>query len=318
MGTLLSRHVGYEVSVDTIIEHPKLSELIPAIESIAEAPGADSNPTDQGQMPITPPQRRFLERASVAPSHFNVARIVESSEAIDNATWETAIAGLIRHYDALRIRFSTTDDAAMQILETDGSNTVLLGQTKLGPEEDYRCLLPDLQRQLDIVNGPLAVFHRFELPNGTEKILICLHHLIADRLSLLSLIDELDHRLCNEDSRNPATGYATWTAQIQKFAHSEEAVKLTALWDQKVVDPAEEFTLPGADVVPLNRHTNSVSFELDSGASEVLLRPRGDNPQIQEVLIAAVGEGLRRCWGQGKCFVGIDVLGSWKATLCRS
>ena len=64
--------------------------------------------------PLTPIQRWFFEQNLSAPHHFNQAALVESQERLAPAHLRNAIGHLLRHHDALRLRFARTESGWRQ------------------------------------------------------------------------------------------------------------------------------------------------------------------------------------------------------------
>src|SRR5207237_567432 len=64
-----------------------------------------------GAVPLTPIQRWFFATQATAPEHFDQSVTVEVAEDLDVDALRAALAALVEHHDALRMRFEQTDGA---------------------------------------------------------------------------------------------------------------------------------------------------------------------------------------------------------------
>ncbi len=59
----------------------------------------------EGEVPLTPIQRWFFAQGFADPHHFNQSLLLESEEPLIPAALELAMAAIVAHHDALRMRF---------------------------------------------------------------------------------------------------------------------------------------------------------------------------------------------------------------------
>jgi aryl carrier-like protein len=85
----------------TIAELSTVADTTPAIEA--------EQGLVSGSAPLTPIQRWFFEQEVIDPHHFNQALLLDVAQPLDAGSLETAISHLVRHHDALRLRFERVE-----------------------------------------------------------------------------------------------------------------------------------------------------------------------------------------------------------------
>ena len=102
-------------------------------QSIAELAGvltARRNDTRQelvvGTLPLTPIQRWFLDCPPTEPSHFNQAVMIDVPATVSLEVADRVARELLRHHDALRLRFASIDGRWRQWIAPPDANGVVV------------------------------------------------------------------------------------------------------------------------------------------------------------------------------------------------
>src|SRR4029077_14445662 len=98
-----ANEAGLFLTPRQVFQYPTIAELAGEAQA-APAVAAEQEPVT-GPVPLTPIQRWFLEGGSAAPHHFNQAVLLQERQPLDPHLVERAFAALVRHHDALRLRF---------------------------------------------------------------------------------------------------------------------------------------------------------------------------------------------------------------------
>jgi amino acid adenylation domain-containing protein/non-ribosomal peptide synthase protein (TIGR01720 family) len=102
-----ARQAGLTILPRDLFRHPTVATLA------ASGAGAQFTVVDQGpvtgDLPLTPIQRWFFETQTVHPEHFNQSILAELDHDTDRAALAEALATVIAHHDALRMRFDDID-----------------------------------------------------------------------------------------------------------------------------------------------------------------------------------------------------------------
>ncbi len=164
---------------------------------------------DQIQSPLTPapptgkiPQTEaqqglwlidFFDPGCVA---YNIPVAYLVPEPVDLAALQTAVDQLIARHDALRISFYEEDGDLFQAVAGEAHTTVEFTDLSNLPEisRDQRLgtlIREQARRPFDLCQAPLVRFYLFRLTEQRHVVFFNIHHIIADRKSLIVVFDEL-------------------------------------------------------------------------------------------------------------------------------
>src|SRR5436305_2171616 len=157
-----ARQAGLLFTVRQIFEHQTVAGLArhtTATDAADAAPGGQGPVT--GEVPLTPIQPWFFEQGFADPHHFNHALLLEPREPLIPAALETAMAAVVEHHDALRMRFERREDGWRQ--ENAPAEPVtpfyevdLSGLPAPRRDEAFERAAAALQAGFDLPAGPLT------------------------------------------------------------------------------------------------------------------------------------------------------------------
>ncbi|MCP5007722.1 MAG: amino acid adenylation domain-containing protein, partial [Planctomycetes bacterium] len=194
-----ARTEGLEFRPRDLFQHQTVAELAEVAQPVSTLE-IDQGPV-AGHVPLTPIQQAFLSRQPEEPWHFNQAILLAVPVDINEVALQEALAMILQHHDALRLRYRHINGHWQQWHET-------VSLTKLNDElpfhiEDLRHLSKILQTQalrersgfwqasLNLETGPLVRLVLFNLGNES-RLLWCIHHLVVDGVSWRILIEDLE------------------------------------------------------------------------------------------------------------------------------
>ena len=281
---------------------PRLLFQHPTIAALAEV--ADAAPAvhaEQGLVlgSVTPSPAQLQILAETAPADLpRRARwlALETRRPSPAVVWERALAELLRHHDALRLRFSRTDGATGWKVTSAGLD---------GPVPFERIELPDLsgaavaaqaerlRAGLDPAAGPLLRAALLDSgPDRPAVLLLVIHELAADRASWRWLLEDL-RTACEqldrgEEVRLPAktTSFQHWTERLEAHLGGLPRTTVSPLDSASV--QAAEVVLPGGETAEL----------LDGLAAAFRVRP-------DEALLTAIALALAP-GGSGEVWIGVE------------
>ncbi|MEM7338853.1 MAG: SDR family oxidoreductase [Actinomycetota bacterium] len=317
MADRLGRQLSFDVPLDLIFDNPTLGPMIAVLEERAASAGSGPGTLEEvvGVVAPAPSQNRFLARGSVRPEYFNVSVLLETLEPVTPAVMEAALAVLVERHPALRTRFDASEDGWRQVVAPAAEWTMPFTAHRVEPghndAEAVEAIAGDLQQSFDLEDGPLACAAHIQLRDGSQRLFLCTHHLISDRLSLLTLIDELDLLLAGEELSAPTVPYSNWSAAVDTFARADGADELVAAWNTVV--PEGEPAFPRwVDAPNLNRSATGKRLELSVDRSDALLR--GGGPRSEEKILLALSDALATWTGSAEP-IGIDIMGHGRRDL---
>ncbi|HKV11609.1 MAG TPA: amino acid adenylation domain-containing protein, partial [Thermoanaerobaculia bacterium] len=190
-----ANQMGMRLTARQIFEHPTVAGLARAAATAPAFVAEQGIVT--GAVPLTPIQRWFFAEGFASPHHFNQAVVLDVTGPLDLATLERAVAALLAHHDALRLRFSAEDGVPRQ--ENTGVEPAVpvvwidLSALPEGSRSTARAAAQDaIQASFDLEQGPLTRLALFDAGEGGRRLLWAAHHLAVDGVSWRVLIEDLE------------------------------------------------------------------------------------------------------------------------------
>lgn len=228
------RQAGWQAKAMDLYAAPILADFAKKLLPIGEMAGVDTKA--EGVCKLLPAQLRLQELMQEIPAHFNLSVLLEMADWVNTEMLEHALQALIAQHDALRLSFS---NEAAQFNEL--SNTPVLHLTK-----DYQ----QVQASLQPAQGSLLAAAWVPASEGqASQLLLAVHHLVSDGISMQILLEDLRQALLDlQAGRGPALGRKTasvqaWAEHLKRQACQDAVLAEAEYWEVCTSIPAPE--LPG-------------------------------------------------------------------------
>ena len=305
-----ARARGVRLTPRQLFDAQTVAALADVAGSAAEA-GAEQGEV-HGEAPLTPIQRWFLEGGPVDPHHFTQSMLLRPRAPLDPAAAERAVEAVVRHHDALRLRFVRGEDGWRQH-HAPAAGSAAFAHVDLAdrPDGEREAALSahaaDMQASLDLAEGPLlrAVLYELGAEHG-QRLLVVVHHLAVDSVSWRILLEDLESAYGQAAAGQAVrlapktTSFGAWARRLAEHARAPEAAAELPYW---LAGPPEgsplPVDLPGGGNLEGEARTLTVSLgEPETGA---LLRevPQAYRAGIEAVLLSALARVLAR-WSGGR------------------
>ncbi|MFZ6876042.1 aminotransferase class III-fold pyridoxal phosphate-dependent enzyme [Undibacterium sp. Di27W] len=229
------RQAGWQAKAMDLYAAPLLADFAKKLLPVGEMAGADISP--EGICGLLPAQLRLQELMHEIPAHYNLSVLLEMADWVRADMLEQALQALIVQHDALRLSFS---DEAAHFNEL--SNTSVLHLTK-----DYQ----QVQASLQPGQGSLLAAAWTPASEGrASQLLLAVHHLVSDGISMQILLEDLRQTLLDlQAGRAPALGRKTasvqaWAEHLKRQASQDAVLAEAEYWEICTSIPAPE--LPGS------------------------------------------------------------------------
>jgi non-ribosomal peptide synthase protein (TIGR01720 family) len=310
-----ANQVGLHLNPQQLFDHRTIAELA------AVAGEAKSSQAEQGlvtgHVGITPIQHWFFNQDLVEPNHWNLNLVLSVPRVMDLNALETAIQGLVRHHDALRLRCKRHHTGWQQMIgEAETPFELwyedLSGQAETECDKHLEQIKADLQSTPDLESGDLLRAVYFNLGEDRPgRLLLMIHHLAVDGLSWGILIEDLEtayDQLCKGQSVSlPAktTSVKQWATELTTYARSAELRSELDFWLKLAKRPVTvlPFDFSGTPEPTTHASSHTVSAALSVDTTRALLQdvPGVYNTQMNDVLLTALIQVLSD-WTGGDCF----------------
>lgn len=190
------RSLGYSCELKDFFASPMLTEMAGAL-----TPWRDSGRFREplvGNIALLPVQNWFLRsRDREAAQHFHIIAELNVQANVSECVLKQALGSLLQHHDSLRARFSLIEGEWVQeIQQTLSIDAVLCCYRRAGfaaSAADQSAVEALACQPFELAAGPMLRCILVQSPDGgSESLVLALHHLIADWVSLRILIADLD------------------------------------------------------------------------------------------------------------------------------
>ncbi|VVN37237.1 Linear gramicidin synthase subunit B [Pseudomonas fluorescens] len=285
------------------------------VRSLALAAGFDSRDSIvqgpvSGEVLLTPAQHYFFEQAIAQPHHWNQSLLLTPREALNPQALEAALVALINHHDALRLRFNAGVDGWQQRhgpqVETAG-----LWQRTAASAHAITALCDEAQRSLDLADGPLLRALLINLDDGTQRLLLAVHHLAVDGVSWRVLLEDLQQAYATL-AKGGATALPDKTGAYQRWAshlhaHARTLDQQLPYWQAQHAD-ARDLPCENPQGSLEHRHGHKIESKLDAGLTRQLLQtaPAAYRTQVNDLLLTALARVICRWTGQPSTLIQLE------------
>ncbi|MBX3328844.1 MAG: amino acid adenylation domain-containing protein [Nitrospira sp.] len=316
-----AKQVGLLLSPRQIFQHQTVAELAAVAGREAVVALEAEQGVVTGEAAMTPIQCAFFELPLVNPHHWNQSVLLEAKEPLMDFALEAAVAALIAHHDALRLRFEQTDDGWRQSHAPipQGPFVRRVNLAALSDSErraSFEVQATRWQGSLNISEGPLLHVIWFEMgERSSDRLLIAVHHLAVDGVSWRILLEDLQTAYRQAVESRPiqlplkTTSFRQWAERVRRYGETEvmndpsSVVWLTAQEESVIVLPADDPSGSDREAV-----AETLTVSLDERDTEALLHDvsAAYGTQINDVLLTALAQTLGRWTGFTRVTVDLE------------
>ena len=311
---IISRLKKYNLNlnVKNVMQYPVLHELC---RFVTEDKSLVSQKEIIGQVRLTPIQMEFLN-TNEDVNKFNHAINLCSKEKLDDELVKEMFEILIKHHDAIRMKFEKNNDGFIAFNEGYKENMFDFSSIDLGEsnDEEIRNKIKDVldkkNNLIDISEGKMLSVTLF---HGIEKdyLSIILHHLVVDGVSwriLLENIENIYDSLKNNKEvilPKKTTSFKEWADNIYFYAQKDEVKEEGRSYWNNVIGEDK-----GCDKSLVNYEQNmiKVSKSLSEEKTKDLIYEvnKKYGTEINDILITALGMAINEWKNTDRAVVSLE------------
>uniref|UniRef100_UPI0009EC47EB non-ribosomal peptide synthase/polyketide synthase n=1 Tax=Pseudomonas sp. NBRC 111119 TaxID=1661034 RepID=UPI0009EC47EB len=293
-----ARARGLHFSAKELFQHQTIRELARVARLVPAGAVIDQGPVT-GMTKLLPIQHDFFSQAMIQRHHWNQSLLLKPARVVEAGALAQALQLLVKHHDALRLRFDQKADGWLA-MHVDQPHSELLWQAQADDEVGLTALCQEAQRSLDLAKGPLLRALLVNMGDGSQRLLLVIHHLVVDGVSWRLLLEDLQKLYtCYEAEQTPALPAKThpfqlWAERLHAHAGSPELKQELAYWLSQ--QPTRELPCDDRDGSLANCHGLTVQTRLDAEQTRRLLQevPSAYRTQINDVLLTALARVICR------------------------
>jgi len=255
----------------------------------------------EGQALLGPIQLQFFEQAMPVRNHWNQSLLLAPRQALDGERLAVAMAQLLRQHDALRLRFSQ-QHGQWQAWHAEAGQ--VFSQQSVASEAALAELCQATQRSLDLAAGSLLRAVLALLPDGSQRLLLVIHHLVVDGVSWRVLLEDLQQAYLQQPLPAKTSAWQAWAARLPALAerHADEL----DYWCAQSV--AAELPCDNPQGQASNRHARKLEARFDGAFTRQLLQqaPAAYRTQVNDLLLTALAQAVADWSGQTEVLVQLE------------
>ena len=173
--------------------------------------------------PMSPAQQRLYMVAQIDETGiaYNLPCVYEIRGSLEREKFENAVKKLVKRHEILRTSFSMVNGEPVQTISED-AHVVL--EFLDAQKEEIDEILKGFVKPFDLSRAPLMRIVVINTGDGSSLLLLDIHHIIADGISMNVLLSELSSLYCNctlPELRVQFKDYSEWLKTVDITAQGE-------------------------------------------------------------------------------------------------
>ncbi|MCX2899977.1 non-ribosomal peptide synthetase [Pseudomonas mandelii] len=298
-----ARQAGIVLSPKDLFQHQTIRSLAQAARS-GEQPLIEQGPAS-GAVALAPVQQWFFEQAIPERQHWNQSLLLVPREALHVEALDRALEQLLTHHDSLRLRYAQTAEGWQQAYAAPTTES-LLWQRQAQSVNALNALCDEAQRSLDLQHGPLLRALLVAMADGTQRLLLVIHHLAVDGVSWRVLLEDLQQFYSGSVKLAKTSTYQRWVARLQDHLPAFE--NSLAHWQTQLRNAPHDLPCDRPHGALQNRFEEKLEIKLDAEQTRKLLQyaPAAYRTQVNDLLLTALARAVCRWSGQGSTLIQLE------------
>ncbi|WP_096144848.1 non-ribosomal peptide synthetase, partial [Pseudomonas fluorescens] len=296
-----ARQAGIRLSPRDLFQYQSIRSLA-LVARFEQVSLIDQGPVS-GEVMLTPVQHSFFDQPIPARHHWNQSLLLVPGEVLEPARLEAALARLIQHHDALRLRF-VQQAGGWQQSHAAYVSEPLLWQCQASTDAELAALCDEAQRSLDLAQGPLLRAALVSMADGSQRVLLVIHHLVVDGVSWRILLEDLQQAYREQVLPAKTSAYQRWAQQLHRHAQTVE--EQLPYWQAQSIDAELPCDHPEGGVQ--NRLGAKLETRLDVEHTRRLLQdaPAAYRTQVNDLLLTALARVISRWSEQSAALIQLE------------
>ncbi|MCS4312507.1 amino acid adenylation domain-containing protein/non-ribosomal peptide synthase protein (TIGR01720 family) [Pseudomonas sp. BIGb0381] len=299
-----ARAAGIHFTAKALFQHQTVRSLA-RVAQLQTAQVIDQGPV-QGQTPLLPFQQLFFEMDLPDRHHWNQSLLLVPREPVRAGRLQAALHAIVQHHDALRLSFS--QHAEGWKAEHAAATPEVLWQATVKDADELTALCEKAQRSLDLHQGPLLRAVLAELADGSQRLLLVMHHLVVDGVSWRVFLEDLQRLYRQQPLPAKTSSFKAWAERLQAHARSEAVQPQKHFWLQQLQGVPADLPCRDPQGARPVRLAQTVVSQLDAEHTRQLLQqaPAAYRTQINDLLLTALARVICQWTGQASSLIQLE------------
>ncbi|KAF0865635.1 non-ribosomal peptide synthase/polyketide synthase [Pseudomonas sp. LD120] len=308
-----ARQAGIRFTPRDLFQYQTVQGLAAVAEQGEGGVQIDQGPV-RGATALLPVQQWFFESPMSERHHWNQSVLLKPAQPLRAEVVENALQALWVQHDALRLQFSQEADGWSARFADAGQRPELLWQVAVDGAQAMEQSAIEAQRSLNLQDGPLLRAVLFCLEDGSQRLLLVIHHLVVDGVSWRILLEDLQLAHTQLSAGQPlalpakTSSTQAWAEQMRAYAQGAALQEELKYWQAQLQGVESNLPLDRPVTALQNQHASSLSSRLDKAHTQRLLQdaPAAYRTQINDLLLTALARVITRWTGAASALVQLE------------
>ncbi|WP_130904172.1 non-ribosomal peptide synthetase [Pseudomonas sp. Sample_22] len=303
-----ARRAGLSLQPRDLFQQQTLQALAAVVKEQA-APSAQQGAVD-GVQKLTPIQRWFFAEPIPQRAHWNQAVLLTPRETLELPRLQGALQRVLKQHDALRLRFSQVDGQwSARYVGADSTDVIdMLWTARVASDASLESVCDEAQRSLSLQDGPLLRVALIAQADGSQRLLLVIHHLAVDGVSWRVLLEDLQAAYQGEALPPKTSAFQAWADKLDAYARSDAAASELYWWQAQLAGASDSLPAANPQASQAGHLRQGVSIGLDRDQTRQLLQqaPAAYRTQVNDLLLTALARTLSRWTGHASALIQLE------------
>ncbi|WP_369303278.1 amino acid adenylation domain-containing protein [Pseudomonas sp. N2-5-1-1] len=299
-----ARAAGIHFTAKALFQHQTVRSLA-RVAQLQAARVIDQGPV-QGETPLLPFQQLFFAMPLPDRHHWNQSLLLRPRQPLHADRLQVALQLLVQHHDVLRLSFSQQADR--WTARHDAPMATLLWQETVQDDAELLALCERAQSSLDLQQGQLLRAVLADLADGSQRLLLVMHHLVVDGVSWRVFLEDLQSLYRQHALPAKTSSFKAWAERLQAHARSEAMTREKQFWLQQLQGIDTDLPCRDPHAARPGRLAQTVVSQLDAERTRQLLQqaPTAYRTQINDLLLTALARVICQWTGQASSLIQLE------------
>ncbi|MBK5007039.1 non-ribosomal peptide synthetase [Pseudomonas sp. S32] len=309
-----ARQAGLLFSPKDLFQHQTVQGLASVARQGEEGVVIAQGPV-HGPLELLPIQCDFFAQPIVARHHWNQALLLQPKQALQADALRQALGSIVTHHDVLRSRFLEQAGCwQARIAAPISGDEDLLWVHEGVPLGQLVEVNAQAQASLNLAQGPLLRAVLTTLDDGSQRLLLAIHHLVVDGVSWRILLEDLQQAysqlLQGLPVQLPAktSSVQAWAERLSAWAQTQAMQDELGYWAGVLRDAPLDLPCDRPQGSLRSRHRQVVRSRLDRQATRQLLQqaPAAYRTHVNDLLLTALARTLCGWTGHADALIQLE------------
>lgn len=259
---------------------------------------------------VSPAQKRMFIMQELEPEtiSYNISSIMKITGDFKEDKLKDICKKLSKRHESLRTTFHKIEGRIVQKIHDDMEIEVMCQKDG----QNIELMLKEFVKPFHLEEGPLVRLGLFEVNEKERVLIIDVHHIIADGVSVGILVDEFVKMYYGYEVTNHMITYKDYAAWYQNYQKSEDFLRQEKYWMNKMSDELPVLNLPTDFPRPSvqSNRGKRLYYKIEGELLENIRREVADtSTTLYTYMLSALYVLLYRYTGQTDLMVGSPAAG---------